>query len=150
MKELKNSEFKILKKKISLKLLNLTKKKTCNKKFCYDCLQKTFPPFWDTRNSKDWKCPCCLNECPCSQCKKVWIKSKPYAKMTTVEISEEIQLEENENSKSIEVEYREGEANITITDNNQKAFDINSIHSLLHSSKISCDKFSLIPRPKVN
>jgi len=50
------------------------KKKSCNKKFCYDCLQKNFPSFWGSRNNKDWKCPCCSDECTCIQCKKNMIK----------------------------------------------------------------------------
>jgi hypothetical protein len=54
--------------------LNL-KKKNCNKKFCYECLQKVFPNFWQKINNKDWKCPCCLDECLCSQCKKL-LKTK--------------------------------------------------------------------------
>ena len=52
------------------------KKKSCNKKFCYDCLQKNFPSFWGIRNNKDWKCPCCSDECTCIQCKKNMIKEK--------------------------------------------------------------------------
>jgi hypothetical protein len=27
---------------------------------------------------KNWKCPCCLNNCNCVQCKKNWIKSHNY------------------------------------------------------------------------
>jgi hypothetical protein len=51
------------------------KKKTCNKKFCYDCLQKNFPIFWENRGNKKWKCPCCLSECNCPQCKKLMKKN---------------------------------------------------------------------------
>lgn len=52
------------------------KKKTCNKKFCYDCLKKHFPSYYESRFNKDWKCPCCFNECYCGQCKKNIIKGK--------------------------------------------------------------------------
>lgn len=51
-----------------------SKRKTCNKKFCFDCLEKNFPVFWETRNNKDWKCPCCCGECICNQCKKNMLK----------------------------------------------------------------------------
>lgn len=50
------------------------KRKSCNKKFCFDCLEKHFPMFWDKRNNKDWKCPCCSNECNCNQCRKNLLK----------------------------------------------------------------------------
>lgn len=52
------------------------KRKSCNKKFCFDCLEKHFPVFWEKRNNKDWKCPCCSFECTCIQCKKCVIKER--------------------------------------------------------------------------
>lgn len=47
-----------------------SKKRTCNKKFCFDCLKKHFPLYWETRFSKEWQCPCCSGDCLCIQCKK--------------------------------------------------------------------------------
>jgi hypothetical protein len=54
----------------------ISKKKNCNKKFCFDCLEKHFPLHWNTRLSKDWKCPCCTADCNCSQCRKLILKEK--------------------------------------------------------------------------
>lgn len=54
----------------------ISKKKNCNKKFCFDCLEKHFPLHWNTRLSKDWRCPCCTEDCSCSQCKKLILKEK--------------------------------------------------------------------------
>ena len=54
----------------------VSKKKNCNKKFCFDCLEKHFPLHWNTRLSKDWKCPCCTADCNCSQCRKLVMKEK--------------------------------------------------------------------------
>lgn len=56
-----------------------SKRKTCNKKFCFDCLEKHFPLFWEKRNNKDWKCPCCSYDCTCVQCKKRVIKDRSKA-----------------------------------------------------------------------
>jgi len=52
------------------------KKKSCNKKFCFDCLEKNFPKHWNNRFNKDWKCPCCSGECFCSYCRKNLLKVK--------------------------------------------------------------------------
>ncbi len=85
------------------------KKKSCNKKFCYDCLKENFPKFWESRAKKDWKCPCCLNECNCSQCKKNWIKEKSNMKTNKTEqlFSQDVDLnnslelnEDNDNSNN--------------------------------------------------
>lgn len=54
--------------------LKSTKRKTCNKKFCFSCLEKNFPVFYENRFSKDWQCPCCSGECFCLHCKKINLK----------------------------------------------------------------------------
>jgi hypothetical protein len=142
---------------------NITKKKTCNKKFCYDCLQKNFPSFWDSRSSKDWRCPCCLNECPCSQCKKIWVKLKNWKEQSEFEeekivkkksvISDHIELEDDEDLISGSSKGEKDENNFykedSFKESGAKLFDINSIHSILHNSKISTDKLGPIARPKV-
>lgn len=46
------------------------KKSTCSKKFCFECLEKSFPEFFINKDNKDWKCPCCSGECKCHQCIK--------------------------------------------------------------------------------
>ena len=75
------------------------KKKLCNKKFCYDCLQKSFPSFWEIRNNKDWQCPCCSSECRCSQCRKNLIKSFKSLKSSSVLKDENNESEEQSNEK---------------------------------------------------
>lgn len=52
------------------------KKRSCNKKFCFDCLEKHFLKHWESRLKKDWKCPCCTDECNCVNCRKIQIKEK--------------------------------------------------------------------------
>ena len=68
-----------------------TKKKTCNKKFCYDCLSKHFPSFWETRNNRDWKCPCCCNKCTCKQCQKIILKGFNKEKKETDDLEKDSQ-----------------------------------------------------------
>lgn len=105
-----------------------SKKKTCNKKFCYDCLQKSFPTFWENRNAKDWKCPCCLGECVCIQCKKFWIKQKSA------------NLKQNMNRDDLE----EGEPRLT-----EKA-TTSSKESLKQNILRLADKFPTLQRPKLD
>lgn len=50
------------------------KRKACNKKFCFSCLEKNFPTFYANRFSKNWQCPCCSGECFCLHCKKLNLK----------------------------------------------------------------------------
>lgn len=46
------------------------KRKSCNKKFCFGCLEKNFPKCYTNRFNKEWHCPCCTGECFCPHCKK--------------------------------------------------------------------------------
>jgi hypothetical protein len=120
------------------------KKKTCNKKFCYDCLQKNFPSFWENRMSKDWKCPCCLNECPCSQCKKIWYKSKSQTEENKLNLKKSNTFESNEDSKDEPLMKEDSES----TDN-QKCFELYDFNMILTKAKINPEKLGPLPRPKV-
>jgi hypothetical protein len=53
--------------------------------------------------------------------------------------------EEEENSK-----YSCDKDENSPLESGKNIFDINSIHSILHNSKISTEKLAPIPRPKVN
>jgi hypothetical protein len=120
--------------KYKLKIDNETtfKKKHCNKKFCYDCLQKNFPVYWENRGNKKWKCPCCQNECNCQQCKKL-------LKKNSIKETQEAFLNELSNSNSPE-----------------KQTGLNNI--VINKSDIACPNRKtsfidrtphLLPRPKV-
>lgn len=50
--------------------LKMSKKKICSKNFCFECLKKHFYEYWETRNNKSWKCPCCCGDCHCNSCRK--------------------------------------------------------------------------------
>ena len=114
------------------KIDSSTKKKNCNKKFCYDCLQKYFTQLWELRDLKSWKCPCCLGLCTCSQCKKNWmkIKSKNFRKIGNDFI------ESNETTSSINLI------------NNNLNFSQTNFNENTNSEK-SDIKFSLFNKPKV-
>jgi len=65
------------------------KKRSCNKKFCFDCLEKHFIKHWESRLNKDWKCPCCTEECNCINCKRVQIREKKDEYMNNIGNSSE-------------------------------------------------------------
>ena len=148
-------------------------KKICNKKFCYDCLQKNFTLFWTNRSNKDWRCPCCTDECTCVQCKKNLIKEKnSLNKLNEREMSMNKvhkHKEENQNDlingerKQMDVDresiyYMQDRADgeyvnydfETNNDNcsNDSSFDFEKLYETLQFSKVQIDKYStfLIPR----
>lgn len=49
---------------------NNSKKRACDKTFCYNCLSANFPLFLTEIKSREWKCPCCMDQCQCSSCRK--------------------------------------------------------------------------------
>lgn len=71
------------------KLSKILKRKSCNKKFCYDCLKKHFPSFWETRDNRDWKCPCCCNKCTCKLCRKTFCKEFSKEKKNLEELDKD-------------------------------------------------------------
>ena len=73
------------------------KKSTCSKKFCFECLEKSFPEFFINKDNKDWKCPCCSGECKCHQCIKS--NSKKNVQLNQLNISD------NEKQKEINSEF---------------------------------------------
>jgi hypothetical protein len=108
------------------------KKKKCNKKFCYDCLNKNFPIYWENRGNKKWKCPCCLNECDCNQCKKLWIKKNNLWKMNNINV--------NNNDINDTYEYKSNNACIEDGEiRREDSIQKNLIDKTPH----------LLPRPKV-
>lgn len=105
---------------------NNLKKKNCNKKFCYDCLQKSFPNYWENRINKDWKCPCCFNECGCNQCKKNLIK---------IQISENSNINQNQNEDLVNNKNENVKNKFLISANNMY-YNHNNNSNFVYNDKV--------------
>ena len=105
----------------------VSKKKNCNKKFCFDCLEKHFPLHWNTRLSKDWRCPCCTEDCCCSQCKKLMLKEKKESESILQTCDSNSYISEG---KHVRIKYNDKAATSTFKEeffknDNKVSFNIN-------------------------
>jgi len=83
--------------------------------------------------NKDWKCPCCFNECSCNQCKKNWIK---------IQNSENYNYKVNHNEETIN-HKNEKKENIFF-EKNKKINRINYCINLYNDKVFPVDNNNLI------